>query len=75
MDMATGKIHEIASAKALTRPPGSTVVFDKGFNDYGWYPSLSDQKTTFITRLKHNAVVKIMASAMGILRSKLSLAA
>ena len=56
MDMTTGKFYEIAWAKALTLPPGSTVVFDKGFNDYEWYQSLSDQKITFVTRPKRNAV-------------------
>jgi len=56
MDMTTGKTHEIVWAKALTLSPGSTVVFDKGFNDYGWYQSLSDRKVTFVTRLKRNAI-------------------
>ena len=37
MDMTTGKVHESTWAKALNLPPGSTVVFDKGYNDYNWY--------------------------------------
>lgn len=56
MDMTTGKIHESTWAKALCLPPGSTVVFDKGYNDYDWYQSLTDRKITFVTRLKRNAV-------------------
>ena len=56
MDMTDGKVHESQWAKALNLPPGSTVVFDKGFNDYEWYQSLIDRNITFVTRLKHNAV-------------------
>ncbi len=56
MDMTTGKGHECQWAKALSLPSGSTVVFDKGFNDYDWYQSLTDRKITFVTRLKRNAV-------------------
>ena len=56
MDMTTGKVHESQWAKVLRLPPGSTVVFDKGYNDYSWYQSLTDQKITFVTRLKRNAV-------------------
>lgn len=56
MDMTTGKGNECQWAKALSLPPGSTVVFDKGFNDYDWYQSLTNRKITFVTRLKRNAV-------------------
>ena len=56
MDMTTGKVHESRWAKALSLPPGSTVVFDKGFTDYAWYQSLTDRNITFVTRLKRNAV-------------------
>ena len=56
MDMTTGKVHESRWAKALSLPPGSTVVFDKGFTDYSWYQSLTDRNITFVTRLKRNAV-------------------
>jgi IS4 transposase len=56
MDMTTGKVHESSWAKALTLQPGSTVVFDKGFNDYDWYQSRTDRKITIFTRLKRNAV-------------------
>ena len=56
MNMTAGKVHESQWAKALSLPYGSTVVFDKGFNDYGWYQSLTDRNITFVTRLKRNAI-------------------
>jgi hypothetical protein len=55
MDMTTGKVHESSWAKALALPTGSTVVFDRGYNDYNWYQSLTDRKITFVTRLKRDA--------------------
>jgi len=56
MDMTNGKMHESKWAKTIKLPPGSTVVFDKGYNDYNWYQSLNDNKINFVTRLKSNAV-------------------
>jgi len=55
MDMTNGKFHEIRWARSLDLPPGSCVVFDKGFTDYSWYELLTEKKITFITRLKKNA--------------------
>jgi hypothetical protein len=57
MDLTNGKKHESDWAKALTLHPGSCVVFDKGFNDYSWYESLTKRKILFVTRLKKNAAV------------------
>jgi hypothetical protein len=60
MDMTNGKTHEIQWARALELPPGSCVVFDKGFTDYSWYQKLTDNKVFFVTRLKRNAVVEFL---------------
>lgn len=56
MDMTNGRVHESTWAKALRLPSGSTVVFDRGFNDYSWYQSLTNRHIVFVTRLKSNAV-------------------
>lgn len=42
----------------LTLHPGPCVVFDRGYNDYSWYQTLTNRKITFVTRLKRNAVVE-----------------
>jgi len=31
------------------------LVFDRGYNDYDWFLSLTEQKVNFVTRLKDNA--------------------
>lgn len=55
MDMTDGKCHEINWARSLNLPPGSCVVFDRGFTDYNWYQLLTEKNVTFVTRLKKNA--------------------
>jgi hypothetical protein len=58
MNLSSGKSHEMLWARALTLHPGSCVVFDRGYNDYSWYQTLTKRKITFVTRLKSNAVVE-----------------
>ena len=50
-----GKHHDVTAGRAMKFPKGSIVVFDKGYNDYEWYKSLSDQGVSFVTRQKSNA--------------------
>jgi len=47
ISLTEGKRHEVQWAKALQLPPGSFVVFDRGFTDYTWYESLITQKLFF----------------------------
>ncbi len=65
MNMSNGKCHEMQWAKALTLQPGSCVVFDRGYNDYTWYDSLTKRNITFVTRLKRNAVVEYLGKRRG----------
>lgn len=37
-------------------PKGSVVAFDKGYVDYQWFKSLTDQGVFFVTRLRAKAV-------------------
>jgi hypothetical protein len=55
------KTHESRIAKALGLPKGSIVVFDKGFIDYAWFLTLGAKGIFFVTRLKRNAVYKLLA--------------
>ena len=54
------KTHESRVAKALDLPKGSIVVFDKGFIDYSWFRLLGEKGVFFVTRLKQNAVYKLL---------------
>ena len=47
-----GKVSDIEVARKLQFEPGTIVVFDRGYHDFGWWLSLSRQKVFFITRLK-----------------------
>ena len=53
--VTNGKQHDVTAGRAMKFPKGSIVVFDKGYNDYEWYKSLSDQGVSFVTRQKSNA--------------------
>ena len=50
-----GKTADITVAKQMVFAPGTMVVFDRGYPDYDWWLSLTQQKVNFVTRLKDNA--------------------
>ena len=58
--VTNAKTHESRVAKALELPKGSIVVFDKGFINYLWFRLLGEKGVFFVTRLKRNAVYKIL---------------
>ena len=58
VDMTTGRVHEIKSARELRLPRGSCVVFDRGYTDYRWYRELTESGVHFVTRLKRQAGVR-----------------
>src|SRR5258708_4303714 len=53
--LTEGKIHEIRVARELRFPPGTIVVYDRGYTDYDWFESLSYQGVWLVTRMKDNA--------------------
>lgn len=55
-----GKQHDVTAGRAMKFPKGSIVVIDKGYNDYEWYKSLSDQGVFFVTRQKSNAKYRVV---------------
>ena len=66
MYLTDGKFHEIKWAKKmLNLPKGSFAVFDRGFNDYGWFSRLDRDGVFFVTRLKKNADVKYLSKRSG----------
>lgn len=54
------KTHESRIAKVLSLPKGSIVVFDKGYINYSWFRELGAKGVFFVTRLKRNAVYKLL---------------
>jgi len=54
------RTHESRIAKTLELPKGSIVVFDKGFISYLWFRLLGEKGVFFVTRLKQNAVYKLL---------------
>jgi hypothetical protein len=59
MQITDGKTHDVKAAKSLTLNSGSIVVFDKAYNDYGWYNQLENKGIYFVTRLKNNAAYRV----------------
>ena len=52
--MTDGKESEMKVAKSMTFPPGTMLVFDRGYPDHDWWLSLTRSKVDFVTRLKDN---------------------
>ena len=50
-----GKTADVKVARTRQFSKGSMLVFDRGYNDYDWFLSLTEQKVNFVTRLKDNA--------------------
>lgn len=53
--LTDARTHEAPVAHRLRFPRGSVVVFDRGYTDYGWYKSLTEQGVFFVTRQRKNA--------------------
>jgi putative transposase len=56
-----GKVQDIDYARQLDLPRGSVVVFDKGYNCYRWHNSLTDKGIFFVSRLRGNAKIRVIA--------------
>ena len=54
------KINAGRLAKTLALPSGSIVVFDRAYVDYQWFQALGEKGVFFVTRLKKNAVYKLL---------------
>jgi len=58
--LTEGSTHEVNIGKLLAFPKGSMIAMDRGYNDYGWYKSLTDKGIFFVTRLKKNANYRVV---------------
>jgi hypothetical protein len=59
-DISPARTHESRMAKSLSLPKGSIVTFDKGYINYAWFSLLTEKTIFFVTRLKNNAVYKLV---------------
>jgi hypothetical protein len=50
-----GKRSDVKVAQNLRFDPGTIVVYDRGYNDYGLFAQWTAQGVFFVTRMKDNA--------------------
>lgn len=60
VSITEGDHHEMKWARTLDLPKGSVVVFDKGFIDYAWFNELNNKGISFVTRMKKNALYRVV---------------
>jgi transposase len=58
--LTEGKVHDVRIAQQLAFPPGSVVVMDRGYVDYALFGRWTAQGVWFVTRLKDNAVYRVI---------------
>lgn len=70
-----GKTSDIEVARRLDLPPGSIVVFDRGYNDYLWFTELTLFAVGFVTRMKENSLYQVtetgVARGRGVVRDEI----
>ncbi len=54
------KTSDISAAREITFPPGAIVVFDRGYNDYFWFMTLTLQGVWFVTRMKEGTSYSVI---------------
>ena len=59
ISLTDGKVHEVTEARKRRLAAGSIVVMDKGFLDYSWYKTLSEQGVFFVTRARKNTRFRV----------------
>jgi hypothetical protein len=57
-----GKTADIRVARKLRFPAGAIVVFDRGYNDYRWFDSLTADGVYFVTRMKAGSRYQVVES-------------
>lgn len=57
--ISDGQESDMVQGRQFAFPKGSVVAFDKGYVDYQWFKSLTDQGVFFVTRLRAKAVYAV----------------
>jgi len=58
-----GNVSDIKVARQFHFDPGTIVVDDRGYNDYALFGQWSTQGVYFVTRMKDNALYKVVGEA------------
>lgn len=54
------KTSDIRAARQMSFPPGAIVVFDRGYNDFVWFVTLTLQGVWFVTRMKEGTRYRVV---------------
>lgn len=54
------RTSDIRAARELVFPSGSIVVFDRGYNDFVWFVSMTLQGVWFVTRMKDGTNYRVV---------------
>lgn len=60
-----GRTHDVRVAQGLSFDPGTIVVMDRAYNDYGMFGRWDAQGVFFVTRMKANAQYEVVHSIPG----------
>jgi diacylglycerol kinase len=60
--ITAGKTADVTAAKKMEFPRGAILVFDRGYEDHGWWRKLNAGGVFFVSRLKDNTVYGIAAT-------------
>jgi len=58
--ITTASKHDKKAAEKMPLVDGATYVFDRAYNDYAWYHSMSQREIRFVGRMKTNARFEII---------------
>ena len=58
--MTNAKVNDRKALAKLPMMAGMTYVVDRAYNDYSWYYSLTEQGSTFVGRMKKNALYEVV---------------
>ena len=55
-----GKVHDVRVARQVELAPGSIIVFDRAYTDFGLFQYWNEQGVYFVTRAKSNIQYRIL---------------
>jgi hypothetical protein len=58
--LTEGKASEVKVGRQFQFEPGTIVVMDRGYVDYGWYQRLTSEGVFFVTRMRHDAHYRVV---------------
>ncbi len=58
--VTAGNVHDVRVARTLKLQPGTIIVDDRGYNDYELFARWTEQGVYFVTRMKDNAIYKVI---------------